>query len=257
VTTLGVGLSSVLFRVFCVPMAGAEANRQFPVGAPATDDRPPSYEPDPRNRVYWFLQTSVALIAPLYFRYRVRGIENVPKTGPALVVANHQSFLDPVMVGLWLKRPVRFLARTTLYRGPIIRFVFEKLCTIPLNRDAASTASIRQATAELRKGHMIGVFPEGTRSQDGCIGPLKPGFIALVRRAKVPVIPAALAGTGAAFPRGAWFVRPKTCRLVFGPPLSPEKLAQVSGHGSEEALLEMVRDAMTRCYEEACEWRSR
>ncbi len=238
-------------------MAGAEVNRQSPVGEPATDDRTPSYEPDSRNRVYWFLQTSVALFAPLYFRFRVRGLENVPKQGPALLVANHQSFLDPVMVGLQLKRPIRFLARTTLYRGPLIRFVFDKLCTIPLNRDSASTATIRQATAELRQGHLIGVFPEGTRSQDGRIGPLKPGFIALVRRAKVPVIPVGLAGTGAAFPRGAWFLRPKKCRLVYGPPLSPETLAQVSGHGSEEALLAMVREAMTRCYEEACEWRSR
>jgi 1-acyl-sn-glycerol-3-phosphate acyltransferase len=161
------------------------------------------------------------------------------------------------MVGIPLSRPVRFLARDTLYRGPLIRAFLNKVYAIPVNRDAASSTTIRQAARQLQQGFLVGIFPEGTRSSDGQIGALKPGFIALVRRADVPIIPVGLAGTGAAFPRGAWFVRPAKCRVVFGAPLQPEALAHLKGHGSEQVLLETVRNAMVRCYEEAREWMTR
>jgi len=236
-------------------MAGVQANREQARGS--TLDSNIAATSDPRNALYRFLQACLRIAAPVYLRYQARGVEHVPQRGPALFVVNHQSFLDPVMVALPISRPVRFLARDTLYRGPLIRALFDKIYTIPINRGAASSATIRQATSQLQQGFLVGIFPEGTRSADGRIGALKPGFIALVRRADVPVIPVGLAGTGAAFPRGAWFVRPKTCRVVFGAPLQPEILAQLKGHGSEQALLEVVRDAMQRCYEEARDWQSR
>jgi 1-acyl-sn-glycerol-3-phosphate acyltransferase len=213
--------------------------------------------PDPRNRLYHFLQFCLQLTVPVYFRFQARGVEHVPERGPALLVVNHQSFLDPLMVGIPISRPVRFLARDTLYRGRLLRAFLNKVYAIPVNRDAASSTTIRQAASQLKQGFLVGIFPEGTRSTDGEIGALKPGFIALVRRADVPIIPVGLAGTGGAFPRGAWFVRPKKCRVVFGAPLQSETLAQLKGHGSEQALLDVVRDAMVRCYEEARAWQSR
>jgi 1-acyl-sn-glycerol-3-phosphate acyltransferase len=212
---------------------------------------------DPLNRVYRFLQICLRLTVPLYFRFRARGLEHVPQTGPALFVVNHQSFLDPFMVAIPISRPVRFLARDTLFRGRLVRAFMDKACAIPVSRESASSTTIRHAAAQLRQGFLVGIFPEGTRSYDEEIGTLKPGFIALIRRAEVPIIPVGLAGTGAAFPRGAWFVRPKTCRVVYGPPLSPELLSGLRGRGSEQALLDTVREAMCRCYNEAREWRNR
>jgi len=239
-------------------MAGVEANRGQP-GATSETERSAqeSPNPDPRNGLYRFLQICLRGLTPAYFRFQARGVDNVPERGPALLVVNHQSFLDPVMVGIPISRPVRFLARDTLYRGPLIRALFDKIYAIPINRGAASAATIRQATSQLQQGYLVGIFPEGTRSADGEIGPLKPGFIALIRRVEAPIVPVGLAGTGAAFPRGAWFVRPKTCRVVFGAPLQPEALADLKKHGSEQALLDTVRGAMTRCYNEAREWQSR
>jgi 1-acyl-sn-glycerol-3-phosphate acyltransferase len=239
-------------------MAGVQANREQAATEPATDrSAAPNASPDPRNRLYHFLQFCLQLTVPVYFRFQARGIEHVPGRGPALFVVNHQSFLDPVMAGLALSRPVRFLARDTLYRGPLIRAFLNKVYAIPVNRDSASSTTIRQAAAQLRQGFLVGIFPEGTRSVDGQIGPLKPGFIALVRRSEAPIIPVGVAGSGAAFPRGAWFIRPKTIRVVYGPRLQPELLAQFKGHGSEQALLDTVRAAMSRCYDEAREWQSR
>jgi 1-acyl-sn-glycerol-3-phosphate acyltransferase len=238
-------------------MAGVEANREHASDQATTGTAAASANPDPENALYWFLQFCLRVITPVYLRYRVRGLEHVPKRGPALFVVNHQSFLDPVLVGIPISRPVRFLARDTLYRGPLLRAFFHKIYAIPVNRDAASSKTIREAIRQLQQGFLVGIFPEGTRSADGQIAALKPGFIALVRRADAPVIPVGLAGTGAAFPRGAWFVQPKTCRVVFGPPLQPETLAQLKGHGSEQALLDTVREAMVRCYDEARAWRDR
>ncbi|HET6324620.1 MAG TPA: lysophospholipid acyltransferase family protein [Planctomycetaceae bacterium] len=239
-------------------MVGVQANREQAHPESTTDENSLHHaNPDPRNWLYHFLQTCLQLTMPVYFCFRARGLEHVPKQGPALFVANHQSFLDPVMVGIPLSRPLRFLARDTLFRQPLIGAFLRKVYTIPVNRDAASSTTIRTAASQLRQGFFIGIFPEGTRSTDGELGTLKPGFIALIRRADAPIIPVGVAGSGAAFPRGAWFFRPKKCRVVYGPPLQPEMLAQLKGHGSEQALLAVVREAMQRCYEEARAWQSR
>jgi 1-acyl-sn-glycerol-3-phosphate acyltransferase len=236
-------------------MAGVQANREQAPTELATDrSAAPNANRDPRNRVYHFLQFCLQVTVPVYFRFQARGIEHVPQRGPALLVVNHQSFLDPLMVGIPISRPVRFLARDTLFRGRLIGAFLNKVYAIPVNRDAASSTTIRQAASQLKQGFLVGIFPEGTRSCDGQIGALKPGFIALVRRADVPIIPVGVAGTGAAFPRGAWFVRPTKCRVVFGAPLQSEMLAPLKGHGSEQALLDAVRGAMVRCFEEAREW---
>src|SRR5580704_413768 len=237
-------------------MAGVRAKRQQAITV-SPGDPPDAPDADREDALYRFLQLCLRVVVPVYFRYRARGLEHVPRRGAALFLVNHQSFLDPLMVGIPLSRPVRFLARDTLYRGPLIRAFLNKVYAIPVNRDAASSTTIRQAARQLQQGFLVGIFPEGTRSSDGRIGALKPGFIALVRRADVLIIPVGLAGTGAAFPRGAWFVRPAKCRVVFGAPLQPETLAQLKGHGSEQVLLETVRDAMVRCYEEAREWMTR
>jgi 1-acyl-sn-glycerol-3-phosphate acyltransferase len=86
---------------------------------------------------------------------------------------------------------------------------------------------------------------------------LKPGFIALVRRAEVLVIPIGIAGSGAALPRHAWFVRPKTCRVVYGEPIPLDLLATLAAKGNEQALLDEVRRRMVQCQQEAQDWLDR
>src|SRR5579862_5270511 len=146
-------------------MTGVEANEEQP-SATSTTERGAlaNPNPDPQNGVYRFLQICLRVVAPVYFRFQARGVENVPQRGPALLVVNHQSFLDPVLVAIPISRPVRFLARDSLYRGPLLRALFDKVYAIPINRGAASSATIRQATSQLQKGFLVGIFPEGTRS---------------------------------------------------------------------------------------------
>jgi 1-acyl-sn-glycerol-3-phosphate acyltransferase len=200
------------------------------------------------------MRALMRLAFPLWFRLRARGIGNVAAHGPALLLINHQSFLDSFFVGTPLARPISFLARDSLFRIPVVGWIVKNSYTMPVNRESASSSSLRLAIERLKQGFLVGIYPEGTRSTDGQIGPLKPGFIALVRRADVPVIPVGIAGSGAALPRNAWFVRPKTCRVVFGEPIPLDVLATLAVKGNEQALLDEVRRRMMQCQQEAREW---
>ncbi|HVJ67867.1 MAG TPA: lysophospholipid acyltransferase family protein, partial [Caulifigura sp.] len=189
-----------------------------------------------------------------WLEYRARGYENLPP-GPALLIANHQSFLDPLLVGVGLRRPISFLARDTLFKVPVIGWILRKTYVLPIRRDAAGTESLRVSLKRLSDGYLVGIFPEGTRSRDGRIGPMKPGFVALVRRAEVPVIPVAVSGAFQAMPRGAIFLRPRRVRVVFGEAISVEQLAAFKGRGSETELVNLVAQRIGTLLEEADAWR--
>ena len=218
-------------------------------------DRPPRLSPTRRNALWYTLQVIAQPLFAAWFRLRARGLDRIPAEGGALLLINHQSFLDPLLVGAPLSRPVSYLARDSLFRIPVIGWLLRRTYVIPINRESAGTGSIRAAVERLQQGFLVGVFPEGTRSHDGRLGPLKPGFVALIRRAQVPVVPVGIAGTGAAMPRHAWFVRPRTCRVVYGPPLAPEEIEAYFRLGREDELVALVRERMLRCCAEADAWR--
>lgn len=207
-----------------------------------------------RNWVWTTLQFIMQNVFAFWLQFRARGFENLPD-GPALLIANHQSFLDPLLVGVGLRRPVSFLARDTLFRVPVIGWILRSTYVMPIRRDAAGTESLRVSLQRLQDGYLVGIFPEGTRSRDGRIGPMKPGFVALVRRAEVPVIPVAVSGAYEAMPRGAFFLRPRRVRVVYGEPISIEQLAAFKGRGSEIELVKLVSQRVERLLEEADAWR--
>jgi 1-acyl-sn-glycerol-3-phosphate acyltransferase len=198
----------------------------------------------------WFMQ----VVSTVWFRYQAAGMEQLPQQGGALLLINHQSHLDPLMAGLPLQRPVSFLARDSLFRVPLVGWMLRNTYVVPINREAASTSSLREAIRRVQHGFLVGIFPEGTRSVDGEIGTLKPGFLALMRRANVPVYPVGIAGTLQAFPRGAWFVRPAAVRVVFGKAFDPDLLHQF-GRDREAELLTHVRQRIVECQQQADDWR--
>lgn len=194
------------------------------------------------------------IVSCLWLRYRAQGTERLPAQGGALLLINHQSHLDPLMVGLPLSRPVSFLARDSLFRVPVIGWILRNTYVMPINRESASTSSLREAIRRLQQGFLVGIFPEGTRSSTGEIGTLKPGFLALMRRANVPVHPVGIAGTFQALPRGAWFLRPVKVRLVYGEAFTPAELDRFGRHDEQE-LLNFIRSRMLACQVAAEDWR--
>lgn len=222
-----------------------------------TDSKTMSDAGDPfrRNWVWLAVQNLLRPFFLFWIRYRSRGFEHLPLDGGALLLVNHQSFLDPLFVGVALRRPVSFLARDNLFRVPFIGWVLRNTYVMPMRRSAASTESLREAIGRMEAGFLVGIFPEGTRGVDGVLSPLKPGILALIRRANVPVIPVGIAGAHQVMPRGAIIPRPRRVRLVIGPPLPADELASLLLPGKEQELLALATERIAECIAQAEAWR--
>ncbi|MGH7129923.1 MAG: lysophospholipid acyltransferase family protein [Planctomycetaceae bacterium] len=222
---------------------------------PAESPSSPPQSPPRPNLLWTWPQYAMQVLFTVGLRYRARGVERVPKTGGGLLLCNHQSSLDPFLVGLPLPRPVSYLARDSLFRLPLIGRLMRHNYVIPISRESAATSSVRAAVERLRRGLLVGLFPEGTRSRDGRVGAMKPGFVALVRRGNVPVIPVGIAGAHEVLPRGAWLPRPRTVRVVFGPAFLPSEIERLTERGREEEFVALVRERIEKCRNEADAWR--
>jgi len=166
----------------------------------------------------------------------------MPESGGALLLVNHQSYLDPIILGLPQRRPISMVARKNLYEIPIMGRIFKGLYGLAIDRDSPGTEVIREIVRRLDHGLLIGIFPEGTRSSGTELGPIKPGFISIVRRADVPIIPVGIAGADRAFPRGAKFIRPSRICISFGKPIPESLLAPLKTRGRESELIELIRE---------------
>jgi 1-acyl-sn-glycerol-3-phosphate acyltransferase len=217
-------------------------------------DAPPLPDPIIRNAHWWTWQFFCQSVYGFCLQYRARGMEHLPENGGALLLINHQSYLDPHMVGLPLQRPVSFLARDDLFRVPFVGWVLRNTYVIPISRESASTSGLREAIRRLEHGFYVGIFPEGTRCTTGAVEQLKPGFLLLLRRTTVPVIPVGIAGTFEVYPKGAWFPQPGSVRVVFGEPFDREYLMSFDKN-READLLAHVREGIVKCHTEAEAWR--
>jgi len=182
---------------------------------------------------------------------RVAGRENWPATGGALVCANHQSMFDPPLVGLTCDRRMNYLARDTLFRVPLLAPLIKFLDAIPIDREGAGLSGLKETLRRLKAGELVLIFPEGTRSHDGEVAPLKPGFIAVARRSRVPLVPVGLDGAFQAWPRTSPFPRLGRIAVVIGEPISAEEIAN---SGDEDLLAELERRIIT-CHSRARELR--
>jgi 1-acyl-sn-glycerol-3-phosphate acyltransferase len=193
---------------------------------------------------YQFFKTLFWLIAKLCFWFRWRGAEHIPRGGGALICSNHQSYFDPVLVGICFRRQINFVARDTLLSVPLFGPLIRYLEAIPIDREGLSISGIKETLRRLKRGEMVLIFPEGTRTLDGHLGALKPGFCALARRARVPILPVAVDGAYDAWPRSRRFPRATRLRTCFGPVIEFEQIEQLS----DEQLIEEVHRRIEACW---------
>jgi 1-acyl-sn-glycerol-3-phosphate acyltransferase len=214
-----------------------------PAAEPRLAKRPPrdSYAGRSWLSKAWYVFTSNKywVLFKLFYRLRITGAEQVPKTGPLVVVANHTSYLDPPLLGAVSPRQLSFLARDTLFRGPLGWYI-ASLDAIPIDRDGVGLAGLRATLGRLKHNGAVVVFPEGTRSDDGQLQPLKPGFLVLVRRGKANIQPIGMVGVLKALPRGRIFPRLARVRVHFGEPITVEQAAELD----DDALLALVVERM-------------
>lgn len=182
--------------------------------------------------LFWYKASRwvCGLFLKLLFRTEWIGVEHVPSQGACIIAANHTSFLDPPVLGAGIKhRVVTFIARDSLFRGPLSRWWLRRVRVIPLDRERGDIGAMRSAMRILQHNGVLALFPEGTRSTDGRLGKAKRGIGFIMAQSKVPVVPAYIQGTGTALPRGANWCRPAKLRVRYGAPLQPEELAARAG----------------------------
>lgn len=193
----------------------------------------------PQRLFYVFLRVTARLVAVSLYRIRVFGRENWPAEGGALVCANHQGFFDPVLVGLCCERQLSFLAKKSLFKFPL-KGLIETLNAIPVNRAGTGLDGLKETLKRLRGGDMVLIFPEGTRSENGDIGNLKPGFIAVARKVKAPIVPVVFDGSFQAWPK--WQLLPSigVVHVLIGTPITADEMQSLS----DEQLLANLQDQM-------------
>lgn len=155
-----------------------------------------------KNRFYSFIKALAVLIARICFRIKIIGAENYPKEGAFLLLSNHQSYFDPILSTMSTERELCFMARDTLFKNGFFGKFISALNAIPLKRGESDIAAMRSILGRLEQGYAICLYPEGTRTPDGKIAEVKPGFSLLSRRGKVPVVPVVIDGIYEAWPKG-------------------------------------------------------
>ncbi len=194
----------------------------------AGDERPP-------------IDSSITpLIAVLTFGGRIFGramtrvgvegaLDEIPREGPVIIAANHASNLDAVVLGSWLipriGRRLQWLGKKELFAWPVIGFLASHGGVHPVDRSRADVEAYRLAKRILDEGHVLFVFPEGTRSRDGVLQEGRDGVASLALRTGAPIVPVGIAGSDRVWPRGRLLPRPGgrvTVRVG-----SPFRLAEV------------------------------
>jgi len=137
----------------------------------------------------------------LFFHFRIYGAQNIPAKGGFLLVSNHQSYLDPIFCAAFLKRRMCFLARDSLFANWFFGWLLRSVNAIPVRRGQADLSAMKALIARLKDGEAVCIFPEGTRTRDGRIAQLRPGFGLLCRRSEVPVVPVIVDGAFECWPR--------------------------------------------------------
>jgi len=193
-----------------------------------------------RRATYRLLRIISRFVYILNFRIRVQGRHHVPLEGGGILLATHQSGMDPVLVGLACNRNLNFLARSTLFKNRVFSFLLRVLDAIEIDRERGGLKGLREMLQRLRSGELVLLFPEGTRTNDGSIGGLKPGFLPIARRSEVPLIPVTIVGAFECMPKGSKWLFPKPVAVIFGKPLTAEDYRS----WSDQQIIEQVSNVL-------------
>lgn len=178
---------------------------------------------------YEFCRGLLRGIFAVAYRLEATGEENIPKEGGVLLCSNHISVLDPITVGIRIKRKIKFMAKAELFKVPVLGPVITRLGAFPVKRGGVSKESIKTSLTILRNGEMMGIFPEGTRHSDS--GAAKKGAATFALRSGAAVVPVAIVGDYKLF---------RKMRVIYGAPLDLTELKEMESGEAVEAVTDNI-----------------
>jgi len=189
----------------------------------------------------------------LWLKVTAEGEEHLPRRGPFLLLINHQSMLDPMLIHSLAPRQIWSMTKSTQFRHPVMRWLLARLGGFPTRRYQVDPQAVRVALRYLEEGRGVGIFPEGERSWDARLQPLRRGTVRLVLKAGVPVIPVGVIGAYDAWPRWSdfhWlrpFVRRAPVTIRYGAPL---EFGAHDFREEREAVLDETMETLSRVLRE-------
>lgn len=181
------------------------------------------------------------------YRTRVHGLRNIPDTGPVLLIANHQSYFDPPLIGCWIgRRQVDFLARGNLFKFKPFAWLISTLHATPIKQGAGDTGAMKEVLKRLSEGRAMLIFPEGSRTPDGSLQEFQRGTAVLLKRAHCTIIPVAVAGVFDVWPRTRKLPKffAKNMSVVYGDPIASDELMRDGPDIAMQTLRERVQELL-------------
>ncbi len=207
--------------------------------------RPEEFPPDGHTRAYAITRVLVRVLVPLLGGITVRGGENIPARGPVFLAVNHRAYMDPPYLAMVTTRQLHLMAKEELFRIPVFGPYIKAMGAFPVKRGAADRGAIRQAIDELKAGHVLGIFPEGTRADPGTLLPAERGFALIAKQTGIPIVPIALEGTDRVHPKHAKRLHRAHVTATVGRPVTAAEMLAANPDPRKDALT-IIGEATTR-----------
>ncbi|MGD7654047.1 MAG: lysophospholipid acyltransferase family protein [Verrucomicrobiales bacterium] len=194
---------------------------------------------------YWSIWMPLGAAFRTLFGMRVIGRENLITEGPVLVASNHESFIDPPLIGNLYQDMMWFLARKTLFTKAT-NWLYTKLQAIPVDQDRPDMASLKTIIKKLKQGDRVIVFPEGERTHDGKLGQAAPGIGLIAVKSGAAIQPVRIRGAREALPRGSARIKRSRISVTIGKPirLTPEELKAAKGKEGYDRVAKRIMAAI-------------
>jgi 1-acyl-sn-glycerol-3-phosphate acyltransferase len=201
---------------------------------------------DPKHATWIYSGARIILRAAMkgLFDLKAYGVHHIPPDGGVLIASNHQSYLDPPLLGTPLDRPAAFLAKSELFKFGPFGWIIRRLNAFPVRQGAGDVGAMKESIRLLQAGWVLTVFAEGARTEDGELQPVQKGSGLLIRRAKVPVVPAVVDGAFNAWPRNQKVPKRHPVRVLYGEPMDlashkPDEIRQILDQRLKTLLAEL------------------
>ena len=176
-----------------------------------------------RTPIIDLFRPGVHAVCRLYFGLELRGIEHIPSEGGVVIAPNHQTFADPPLVTIPVRRPVHYMAWDRLFRVPVLGWSIRRLRAFPVDIEASDSRATRAMIRLLQSGAAVMIFPEGGRTLDGRLAPFKIGAFRLAASQRVPVLPVTIVGGHDAWPPGRTWPKPGRITITYHAPIVADR----------------------------------